>query len=169
METLAGLHKCATTTVVRPKQVPTEGVSSAEKTAECPQRTSQWGCRMTEATSNSSQPPSIEALQNSDKPFVLADAEGLVTAINQVFEDTYGWTIDDLKGQTLNRILPSSFHMAHQLGFSRYLITEKSTILAHPLQLKTICSDGREVMSEHFIVAERRGDSWVFGATITPL
>ena len=29
--------------------------------------------------------------------------------------------------------------------------------------------DGRDVVSEHFILAERQGDSWLFGATLTPL
>lgn len=113
--------------------------------------------------------PSLAELQASPQPFVLADENGLIVEINRAFQQAYGWTIDQLRGHTLNRILPSSFHMAHQLGFSRYRLTGESTILAHPLQLKTVCSDGREVLSEHFIVAERHGEAWRFGATLTPL
>ncbi len=113
--------------------------------------------------------PTLAELQASPQPFVLADENGLIVAINQAFQQAYGWTIEQLQGHTLNRILPSSFHMAHQLGFSRYRLTGESTILAHPLQLKTVCSDGREVLSEHFIVAERHGEAWSFGATLTPL
>jgi hypothetical protein len=41
--------------------------------------------------------------------------------------------------------------------------------LAHPLRLKTICQDGSEIVSEHFIVAEKKDDGWLFGATLTPL
>lgn len=113
--------------------------------------------------------PSIAELQNRNQPFVLADSGGLIVSINQAFEDAYGWTIDQLKGETLNKILPSSFHMSHQLGFSRFSLTGESRILAHPLQLKTVCSDGTERLSEHFIVAEKQGPNWVFGATLTPL
>lgn len=114
-------------------------------------------------------PPSLAELQSGQQPFVMADENGLIVEINGAFQRAYGWTIEQLRGHTLNRILPSAFHMAHQLGFSRYRLTGESTILAHPLQLKTVCSDGREVLSEHFIVAERHGDSWRFGATLTPL
>jgi PAS domain S-box-containing protein len=113
--------------------------------------------------------PSIEALASSDRPFVLADADGRVLSINAAFRRVYGWTDEQLVGTSLSQILPESFRMSHQLGFSRYLATEQSTILAHPLQLATICADGTSIVSEHLIVAERTGESWVFGATLTPL
>lgn len=113
--------------------------------------------------------PSISDLQNSNQPFVLADAGGLIVAINSAFEEAYGWTIEQLQGETLNKILPSSFHMSHQLGFSRFSLTGESQILAHPLRLKTVCHDGTERLSEHFIVAEKQGSDWIFGATLTPL
>ena len=113
--------------------------------------------------------PSLQELRSNGRPYVEADSDGLIVSINTAFEQTYGWSIDQLQGKTINQILPSSYHMAHQLGFSRYNLTGQSTILAHPLKLKTICSDGREILSEHFIVAEQNGDGWVFGATLTPL
>ncbi|MEI7952497.1 MAG: PAS domain S-box protein [Synechococcaceae cyanobacterium ELA182] len=114
-------------------------------------------------------PPSLEALQNGDRPFVLADQSGVVVAINSAFHQIYGWKEEVLKGQPLSVILPESFRMAHQLGFSRFQSTEISTILAHPLRLKTICQDGSEIVSEHFIVAEKQQEGWMFGATLTPL
>lgn len=114
-------------------------------------------------------PPSIEAMASSDRPFVLADAEGRVLSMNDAFRCVYGWTDEQLLGTSLSQILPEAFRMSHQLGFSRYLATEQSTILAHPLRLATICADGTSIVSEHFIVAERNGDTWVFGATLTPL
>lgn len=111
----------------------------------------------------------IEVLQAGDRPFVLADSLGQVLAINAAFEQAYGWTSEQLLGRPLSLILPGAFQMSHQLGFSRFQATEESTILAHPLRLKTVCADGREVVSEHFIVGEKRADGWVFGATLTPL
>ena len=113
--------------------------------------------------------PSIESLQNGDRPFVLADSLGQVVSINQAFQQTYGWTEDQLRGQSLSLILPGAFQMSHQLGFSRFQATEQSTILAHPLRLKTVCADGSELVSEHFILGEKTEAGWVFGATLTPL
>ena len=113
--------------------------------------------------------PTIAALRLGDAPFVLADALGLVLEVNEAFTRAYGWTDADLQGQSLSLILPEAFQMAHHLGFSRFQSTGLSEILAHPLRLRTICRDGREVVSEHFIVAERDGEAWVFGATLTPL
>ncbi len=113
--------------------------------------------------------PSIAALRLGDVPFVLADALGLVLEVNEAFTAAYGWAQDDLRGQSLSLILPEAFQMAHHLGFSRFQATGQSEILAHPLRLRTICSDGREVVSEHFIVAERSEEAWLFGATLTPL
>ena len=95
--------------------------------------------------------PTIESLQNGDRPFVLADSLGQVVSINQAFEQTYGWTEEQLRGQPLSLILPGAFQMSH------------------PLRLKTVCADGSEVVSEHFILGEKREAGWVFGATLTPL
>ena len=114
-------------------------------------------------------PPSIEALAAGEQPFVLADDRGTVQQLNEAFRRTYGWKDEDLIGEPLGLILPESFRMSHQLGFSRFQATGSSTILGHPLRLKTRCADGCELLSEHFIVAERRDGGWVFGATLKPL
>ncbi len=111
----------------------------------------------------------IEDLRKQSLPFVAADREGMIVEINDLFRLTYGWDIQDLRGRSISMILPDSFKDAHHLGFSRFRITGESQILNHPLKLVTICKDQREVMSEHFIVAERRGDDWIFAATLRPL
>jgi PAS domain S-box-containing protein len=112
---------------------------------------------------------SLEALQQGPAPFVLADAEGRVVAINAAFRHTYGWSEAELVGQSLSLILPEAYRMTHQLGFSRFRSTETSQVLGHPLRLATLCRDGHAIVSEHFIVAERGPGGWRFGATLTPL
>ncbi len=111
----------------------------------------------------------IDDLRQQALPFVAADREGMIVEINDLFHSVYGWDLEDLRGQSVSMILPDSFRDAHHLGFSRFCITGESQILNHPLQLVTICKDQREVMSEHFIVAERQGDDWIFAATLRPL
>ncbi len=121
---------------------------------------------MTDATASA---PSIAALEASERPFVLADSLGNVVRVNEAFRLTYGWQDEQVVGQPIGMILPESFRMAHQFGFSRFQATEISTILAHPLRLNTMCADGQSLVSEHFIVAEKQEQGWVFGATLTPL
>ncbi len=113
----------------------------------------------------------IDELRSNDLPFVRADQEGIVEEINEAFQRVYGWLPEDIIGQSLGLILPSYFKDAHHLGFSRFRITEGvgSEVLNHPLKLKTVCKDQREIESEHFIVAERQGATWSFAATLTPL
>lgn len=113
--------------------------------------------------------PSIEALQAGEAPFVLADHQGNVLAVNAAFVAVYGWNPEDLIGQPITLILPDSFRMAHQLGFSRYQSTESSHVLGHPLKLATVCRNGEQIVSEHFIVAEKGPQGWLFGASLTPL
>jgi hypothetical protein len=59
--------------------------------------------------------------------------------------------------------------MSHQLSFSRFQASGVSTVLGHPLRLSSRCSDGSNIVSEYFIIAEKHERGWVFGATLTPL
>ena len=120
-------------------------------------------------TATTTATPTLKSLEQGERPFVMADHMGRVVGLNPAFTRTYGWTLEALEGQSLSLILPEAYQMSHQLGFSRFQATGHSTILAHPLRLATICSDGRTVVSEHFILAEQRQGEWLFGATLTPL
>jgi PAS domain S-box-containing protein len=111
----------------------------------------------------------IEELRQRSLPFVRADQEGVIEEVNPLMEEVYGWTPEDLIGNSLGLILPDSFRDAHHLGFSRFRMTGESEILNHPLELKTVCKDSREILSEHFIVAERHDMTWSFAATLKPL
>lgn len=136
---------------------------------EPPARASRYSVMPEDQQESSDRPTSIDGLAALNEPFVLADALGNVVSVNDAFRRTYGWRDEQLVGQPLGMILPESFRMSHQLGFSRYQATEQSTILAHPLRLATRCADGRDIVSEHFIVGEKRSQGWLFGATLIPL
>ena len=113
--------------------------------------------------------PCIAALECSGGPLVLADPLGTVVRVNQEFRQIYGWLDQEIVGEPIGKILPESFRMAHQFGFSRLQATQQSIILAHPLYLNTLCADGRSLVSEHFIVAKKCAEGWIFAATLTPL
>ena len=108
--------------------------------------------------------------EQQDLPFVRADASGVVREINQRFREVYGWSDDQLLGQSLGLILPPSFRDSHHSGFARFKLTEESRVLNHPLKLATFCVDGTAIESEHYSVAEKHDDgAWSFAATLRPL
>ena len=47
--------------------------------------------------------------EQQDLPFVRADASGVVREINQRFREVYGWSDDQLLGQSLGLILTPVF------------------------------------------------------------
>ena len=116
-------------------------------------------------------PGAVAALrQKENLPFVRADANGDIVEFNERFAAVYGWTQQQLLGQSISLILPASFREFHHAGFARFQLTENSKVVNHPLTLATLCSDGSELQSEHFIVAEKYPDSsWSFAATLRPL
>jgi len=102
-------------------------------------------------------------------PVIIVDHHGIVVHINQIFEKKLGWQKEVLIGQTLTTIIPDHLKDAHHMGFSRFLLTGKPTILNQPLKLKILTGDGKEADAEHFIIAENINGNWVFGAKITLL
>jgi PAS domain S-box-containing protein len=107
--------------------------------------------------------------QCSDVPVVIADHQGFITYINARFTEVLGWQEADMIGQLLTVILPSNFRDSHNLAFSRFQATENATVLNHPLKLKTVTKSQEEILTEHFIVAEKQSDVWYFGAMLRPL
>jgi len=112
----------------------------------------------------------IEALRaETDSPVIIIDHDGIIVHINQIFEKTWGWQKEVLIGQTLTTIIPGNLKDAHNMGFSRFSLTGKPTILNQPVELAIVRADGKEAAAEHFITAEKIRGNWVFGATIKPL
>ena len=112
----------------------------------------------------------IEALKaDTASPVIIVDHEGMVVHINHIFETTWGWQKEKLVGQTLTTIIPGNLKDAHNMGFSRFLLTGEPTILNQVLELAIVRADGTEAAAEHFIVAQNINGNWVFGATIKPL
>ena len=116
-------------------------------------------------------PGAVAALREKENlPFVRADAGGNIVEFNVRFAEVYGWAEAQLVGESISAILPPSFREFHHAGFARFQLTESSKVVGHPLTLATVCSDGSEVQSEHYIVAEKYPDgSWSFAATLRPL
>lgn len=105
----------------------------------------------------------------SDLPVLIADCQGLIVYVNEPFNIIFGWQHQEILGHSLEAVIPRSYHDSHHLGFSRFVMTEKPTLLNHPLKLMAVTKDGREIESEHFIIAEQQQGEWLFAATLRPL
>ena len=102
-------------------------------------------------------------------PAIIVDHDGTIVHINEVFEETRGWQKDQLVGESLTTIIPDNLRDAHHMGFSRFAVTGKPTILNQALELIILKADGQQTPTEHYIIAEEIDGNWVFGATIKPL
>lgn len=102
-------------------------------------------------------------------PVVMADQNSHIIYVNHKFEEVFKWSSNEVLGKPLTIIIPHNLHDAHNLGFSRFLTTEKSVILNQTLELKAIDKNGVIFSAEHFIQSEKHDGSWIFAATIRPL
>ena len=97
---------------------------------------------------------------------IMVNDKGFIVNINTAFETAYGYTKTDLVGKPLSIIIPENLRHAHDIGFSRFLKTEKPTLLGQPLQLTIQNAAGAVLMAEHNIYAEKIDNEWVFVASI---
>jgi PAS domain S-box-containing protein len=110
-----------------------------------------------------------EIKDETNLPAIMTNHQGFIIYVNDAFRVVFGWTEAEIVGQTLEAVIPSSFHDSHHLGFSRFAMTEMPTVLNHPLELKAVRYDGSEINAEHFITAEKQEGEWIFGAILRPL
>ncbi len=107
-----------------------------------------------------------EMLALDDVPVVQINQEGIFIFINSAFTAEYGWTKEDLMGQSVTVIMPAHMKSAHNVGFSRFLTTEKSSLLGKPLPLKVHYKDGQELVSNHIIIGDKAEGRWTFTAIV---
>jgi len=109
-----------------------------------------------------------ELMSRQDVPVIQADQEGFIVAVNEAFSSAFGWRREDLDGRLLSTIMPVAFRDAHQLGLSRFVLTEAPKILEQPLELEVLTRSGEVRPAEHYIVAEKVSGKWVFVARVLP-
>src|SRR5438105_5681391 len=102
-------------------------------------------------------------------PVVIADQRSIIVYVIHRFEEIFLWTYNEIVGKPITIIIPPELHDAHNLGFSRFLSTEQSTILGRPIKLKAIKKNGEVIMAEHTIHGEKMNGTWSFVASIRPL
>ncbi|NDV24289.1 PAS domain-containing protein [Desulfovibrio sp. JC022] len=108
-----------------------------------------------------------ELLAITAKPVIVADINGIITAINAPFTIEFGWTESGLVGKSLTTIIPSALRDAHQLGFSAYASTGHASLLGQHLDLEIVKEDGSVVLADHYILSGTVNGRKTFAAQIT--
>src|SRR5947207_3252439 len=108
--------------------------------------------------------------KNTDVPVVVANNHSVIMWVNRKFEEVFQWSQKEIVGKLLTTIIPQELHDAHNLGFSRFIATEKSLILNQTISLKAVKKNGEVFAAEHYIQAEKNAEGvWMFAATICPV
>lgn len=100
-------------------------------------------------------------------PVIIADKDGVILFINEMFADTYLWKPDELIGQPLMAIIPANLQDAHNMGFSRYQVSGTPTLLDTLLDLEILMGNGKQVLAQHFISAIDKAGEVFFAAKIS--
>ncbi len=105
----------------------------------------------------------------NDRAVVMAHQNGAIIYVNRAFNKLFGWAEGEIIGHPLNVIIPKLLQDAHNMGFARFLLTEKPTLLGQALPLVARKKNNAEFKIELTIFAEKEADQWIFGSTIRPI
>ncbi len=98
------------------------------------------------------------------------DAEGIVTTWNPQAAAIFGWSREQIVGQSLtNAIIPLEHRQAHIDGLKRFATTKKGTIVNQRLKLTALHREGREFPIELTIIPIFQGESYSFYAFVRDL
>ena len=110
----------------------------------------------------------IEKMLKSDKPTIVADCEGLIVEVNSHFLEAFAWEEKALIRKPLTVIIPEKFHDAHNLSYSRFLSTGRSSIFEQWIPLEIIGGAGDVKVAKHFILACDTSEGMFLAAHILP-
>ncbi len=109
-----------------------------------------------------------EQLRNEEHdPVVFVNKDGVITHINTSFSKTYHWPSTELVGLPLVSIIPDNLQDAHNMGFSKFLLNGKPTLLGTPLDLEIRMGNGESVLAQHLIVSLENNGEQMLAAKIT--
>ena len=98
---------------------------------------------------------------------ITINSEGVITNWNAQAEITFGWTAEEVFGQSLSEtIVPTQHREAHRKGIRRYLDTGESRILGERLEITALRRSGEEFPIELTVSPTILGETTYFSAFI---
>lgn len=114
--------------------------------------------------------PAVDLAWVTDGPgaVVAADDGNQVLAASPGVTSLLGWEPDDLVGRRVTVLIPADLRVAHVTGFTRYLVTGRTSILGRDVAVPALHRDGHHVPVTLHIERVPVGERVVFVARMTP-
>ncbi|MES2901241.1 MAG: response regulator [Pseudomonadota bacterium] len=101
-------------------------------------------------------------LENSGDAFVALDVDGRITDWNAQAERTFGWNVEQARGQLLSQlIIPPALRAGHDAGFARFARTGSGKLVNTRIEVTALCRDGREIPIELALAAFHNGEGYI--------
>jgi len=98
---------------------------------------------------------------------ITMDEKGTVTSWNNEAEKIFGWTRQEILGQSLaDTIIPPRYREAHRRGLKHFLATEEGPVLNKRIEITALRRDGREFPVELAITPIRLAGHHIFSAFV---
>lgn len=98
---------------------------------------------------------------------ITIDSTGLVQEYNQVAEQIFGWTFEEIQGnQITDFIVPAEFRSRHQVGMDHYNLTGEGAVLGKRIELPAIRKTGERFPIEISIFPIKTEDGNLFTAFV---
>ena len=107
-----------------------------------------------------------EVVESTSDAVVLADDRGRVIGWNRGAQDTFGYTTDEIRGRSLQTLMPERYHEGHQRGLERYLATGERRVIGQAVSLHGRRRDGSEFPLELSLGSWQVSGRHYFGAIL---
>lgn len=98
---------------------------------------------------------------------ILADREGLIRAWNRASEALFGFTAQEVLGQSLDVIIPEHLRQAHWDGYNRSLASGETKYSGRVMTTRAVHKDGRKLYVDFSFAMLKDASGAVVGAMAT--
>lgn len=106
------------------------------------------------------------AVQMSLDAMVTVDEDSSISLWNRAAEQMFGYAEGEVKGRSVEMLMPEKYRARHREGFKRFLTTGESRVLWGTVEAEGVRKNGEVFPIELSLAAERVDGRWVFTGVI---
>jgi PAS domain S-box-containing protein len=104
-----------------------------------------------------------QIIENSQDAILFADREGIIDLWNSGAEAIFGYTKEEVRGKSLDLIVPEKLRQRHWDGYQKVMKTGKTRYGKELLKVPAIRKDGTSISVEFTIVLVRNQRNEIIG------